>query len=133
VFGTAAPLIGRIKLETLSNYISVIQSCYINLSYLIAAFKNYIIKRALAGVILLFLSTKKSKLLIIKDIIDTAFIIAFTGFLYIGEIIYLNRKAKDFSTTKALYSDVRIAPNGHLIVFYLKRSKTDKTHSGVDI
>jgi hypothetical protein len=148
VFGTAAPLIGRIKLETLSNYISVIQSCYINLSYLIAAFKNYIIKRALAGVILLFLSTKKSKLLIIKDIldkiitfspckadinIDTAFIIAFTGFLYIGEIIYLNRKAKDFSTTKALYSDVRIAPNGHLIVFYLKRSKTDKTHSGIDI
>ena len=84
--------------------------------------------------ILLFLSTKKSKLLIIKDIldkivtfspykadinIDTAFIMAFAGFLYIGEIIYLNRKAKDFSTTKALYSDIRIAPNSYLIVFYL--------------
>jgi hypothetical protein len=45
---------------------------------------------------------------------------AFTGFLYIGEIIYLNRKAKDFSTTRALYSNVRIAPNSYLIVFYLK-------------
>jgi len=45
---------------------------------------------------------------------------AFIGFLYIGEIIYLNRKAKDFSTIKALYSNVRIAPNSYLIVFYLK-------------
>ena len=85
--------------------------------------------------ILLFLSIKKSKLLITKDIlnkiitfspykadinINTVFIIAFTGFLYIGEIIYLNRKAKNFNTTKALYSNIRIAPNSYLIVFYLK-------------
>jgi len=58
---------------------------------------------------------------------------AFAGFLYIGEITYPNRKVKDFSTTRALRSDVRITPNGHLIVFYLKRSKTDKTYSGVNI
>jgi hypothetical protein len=139
---------GKIKLETLSNYISVIQSRYIDLGHSIAAFKDYIIKRALAGAISLFLSTKKSKLLITKDIldkivtfspykadinIDAVFIMAFTGFLYIGEITYPNRKVKDFSTTKALYSDVRIAPNSHLIVFYLKWSKTDKTYSGVNI
>jgi hypothetical protein len=148
VFSTAAPLIGRVKPETLSNYISIIRSRYIDLGHLIAAFKDYTIKRALAGAILLFPSTKKTKLLIIKDIldkiitfrpykantnIDTVFIIVFTGFLYIGEIIYLNRKAKDFSTTRALYSDVKIAPNGHLMVFYLKWSKTDKTYSGVNI
>jgi len=87
------------------------------------------------GAILLFPSTKKTKLPIIKDIldkiitlrpykadtnVDVAFTIAFTGFLYIGEITYLNRKAKDFSTIKALYSDVRIAPNSYLMVFYLK-------------
>ena len=85
--------------------------------------------------ILLFLSTKKSKLPIIKYIldkiitfspykadinIDIVFIMAFTGFLYIKEIIYLNRKAKDFSIIKALYSNIRITPDGHLIVFYLK-------------
>jgi hypothetical protein len=58
---------------------------------------------------------------------------AFAGFLYIGEIIYPNRKVKDFSTTKALYNNIRIAPNGHSMVFYLKRSKTDKTYSSVDI
>jgi hypothetical protein len=84
---------------------------------------------------LLFPSTKKTKLLIIKDIldkiitfrpykantnVDAAFIIVFTGFLYIGEITYLNRKAKDFSTIRALRSDIRIAPNSYLIVFYLK-------------
>ena len=85
--------------------------------------------------ILLFLSTKKFKLLIIKNIldkiitfspykvdinIDIVFIIAFAGFLYIGEIMYPNRKAKDFSTIKALYSNIRIAPNSYLIIFYLK-------------
>ena len=51
---------------------------------------------------------------------DIVFIIAFAGFLYIGEIIYPNRKAKDFSTSRTLYSDVRIALNSYLIVFYLK-------------
>ena len=148
MFSIAAPLIGRIKLETLFNYISAIWFYYVDLGHLIAAFKDYIIKRALAGAILLFLFTKKSKLPIIKDIldkiitfspykadinVDAAFIIAFIGFLCIGEIIYLNRKAKDFSTTKALYSNVRIAPNSYLIVFYLKRSKTDKTYNSVNI
>jgi hypothetical protein len=58
---------------------------------------------------------------------------AFTGFLYTGEIIYLNRKVKDFSTIRALYNNIRIAPNGYLMVFYLKQSKIDKTHSGVNI
>ena len=105
------------------------------MGHLIATFKDYIIKRALAGVILLFLSTKKSKLLITKDILDKivtfspckadininiVFIMAFTGFLYIGEIMYPNRKVKDFSITKALYGNIRIALNGYLIVFYLK-------------
>jgi hypothetical protein len=86
-------------------------------------------------VILLFLSIKKFKLLIIKDIlnkivtfspckadinVDTAFIMAFAGFLCIREIIYLNRKVKDFSTTKALYSDIGITPDSYLMVFYLK-------------
>jgi hypothetical protein len=118
------------------------------LGYLITAFEDYTIKRALARAMLLFPFTKKFKLLITKDIldkivtfspckvdinIDAAFIIAFAGFLCIKEIMYLNRKVKDFSTTKALYSDVRIAPNSYLMVFYLKWSKTDKTYSGVNI
>ena len=83
------------------------------------------------GTILLFLFTKKTKLLIIKDIlnkiitfrlykaninIDTVFI----NFLYIKEIIYPNKKAKDFSTIRALYSNIKIASNIYLIVFYLK-------------
>jgi len=100
------------------------------------------------GAMLLFPSTKKTKLPIIKDILDkiitfgpckadtnmdAVFIMAFAGFLHIGEITYPNRKAKDFSTTRALRSDVRIAPDGHSMVFHFKRSKTDKTHSGVDI
>ena len=64
---------------------------------------------------------------------DIVFIIIFIGFLRIGEIIYLNKKAEDFSTIKALYSDIRINPNSYLIVFYLKRSKTDKIYSSVNI
>ena len=85
------------------------------------------------GDILLFLSTKKTKLLITKDIpnkiitfklykadinINTVFIIAFIGFLNIRKIIYLNKKARDFSTIKALYGNIRIALNSYLIVFF---------------
>ena len=85
--------------------------------------------------LLLLLSTKKTKLLVIKNIldkivifrpykadinIDIVFIIAFTGFLYIEEIIYPNKKVKDFSTIRAFYSNIKIAPNSYLIVFYLK-------------
>ena len=55
------------------------------------------------------------------------------GFLYIEETIYPNRKVKDFSTIRALYSDIRITPNSYLMVFYLKWSKTDKTYSSVNI
>ena len=47
--------------------------------------------------------------------------------------MYLNKKAKDFSTIKALYSDIRIALNGYLIVFYLKQSKTDKIYNSINI
>jgi hypothetical protein len=118
MFNIAAPLINRIKLKTFFNYIFVIQFYYINLGHLITTFKDYIIKKA--------------KLLIIKDILDkiitfsfykmdinikTVFIIAFMGFLYIGEIIYPNRKAKDFNTIRAFYSNIRIAPDGYLIIF----------------
>jgi hypothetical protein len=100
------------------------------------------------GTILLFLFTKKTKLLIIKDILDkivtfkpckadtninVVFIIVFTDFLYIKEIIYLNRKVKDFSTIRALYNNIRIVPNSYLIVFYLKWSKTDKTYNNINI
>ena len=147
MFNTAASLIGKIQLKTLFNYIFITQSYYIDLSYLITTFKDYIIKRALARAILLFLSTKKSKLLIIKDILDkivtfspykvdiniAVFIIVFIGFLYIREIIYPNRKVKDFSTTKALYSNIRITSNSYLIVFYLKQNKIDKIYSSINI
>ena len=139
---------GKIKPKTLFNYIFTIWSCYIDLNHLITAFKDHTIKRALAGAILLFPFTKKFKLLIIKDILDkivtfspckaninmdAAFIITFIGFLYIREIIYPNKKAKDFSIIKALCSNIRIAPDSYLMVFYLKWSKTDKTYSGVNI
>ena len=92
------------------------------------------------GAILLFLFTKKIKLLIIKDILDNIitfglykadininiiFILAFIGFLYIKKIIYLNKKAKDFNTIKALYSNIKITPNSYLIVFLFK-IKQDK-------
>ena len=47
--------------------------------------------------------------------------------------MYPNRKAKDFSTIKALCSNIRIAPDSYSIVFHLKWSKTNKTYSGINI
>jgi hypothetical protein len=96
----------------------------------------------------LFLFTKKTKLLIIKDIlnkivtfsphkadinIDIVFITAFAGFLYIKEIIYLNKKVKDFSAIRALYNNIKITPDSYLIVFYLERSKIDKIYNSINI
>jgi hypothetical protein len=103
--------------------------------------KDYTIKRALVGAISLFPSTKKTKLPIIKDILDKiitlrpykadinvnmAFIIAFIGFLYIKEIIYLNRKVKDFSTIRALYNNIRITLDSYLMVFFIPEMEQDK-------
>ena len=64
---------------------------------------------------------------------DIVFILISICFLYIRKIIYLNKKAKDFSIIRALYSDIRIAFNDYLMVFYFKRSKIDKTYSGINI
>ena len=100
------------------------------------------------GAILLFLFTKKTKLLIIKIILDKIiifrlynadininiiFVMAFAGVLYIKKIIYLNRKVKDFSTIKAFYNNIIITPNGYLMVFYLKQSQIDKIYNSINI
>jgi hypothetical protein len=47
--------------------------------------------------------------------------------------MYLNKKVKNFSIIRALYSNIRITPNSHLMVFYLKWSKTDKIYSSINI
>ena len=93
------------------------------------------LRNTLVGAILLFLFTKKTKLLIIKNIlnkivtfgphkadinIDIVFIIVFIGVLNIKKTIYPDRKAKDFNITRALYRNIKIAPNSYLIVFYFK-------------
>jgi hypothetical protein len=47
--------------------------------------------------------------------------------------MYLNKKVKNFSIIRALYSNIRITPNSYLMVFYLKWSKTDKIYSSINI
>jgi len=56
---------------------------------------------------------------------------AFTGFLYLGEITY-TKAQKDshaFSTIKCTRNDITLAED--YIILRLKRSKTDINHQGV--
>ncbi len=94
---------------------------------------------------------KSTRLLITKDIlekitsqptttledcnIDTAFKIAWAGFLRLGKITYTaaERKKSTFVETHATKSDISFAEGDQYTVLRLKQSKTDVEHSGVQI
>lgn len=68
--------------------------------------------------------------------IDTAFEIAWAGFLRLGEITYTSaelKKKANFVDTHATRSDISSAEGNQYAVLRLKRSKTDIEHSGVQI
>ena len=100
----------------------------------------------------MFPQTKRTRLPITKDFlekitsykpqslhdlnIDTAFKIAWAGFLYMEEFTYTkmepgNRKL--FSGAKLTRSDITFSENDQNVVLRLKRSKTDVKHTGVEI
>lgn len=68
--------------------------------------------------------------------INIAFQIAWTGFLRLGEIIYMVSKFKKKSTfveTYVIRSNILFAERDPYVVLKLKRSKTDLNHSGIQI
>lgn len=99
----------------------------------------------------LFPSKKRDRFPITKDILeriteeepltvddlntDTAFKVAWAGFMRMGEITYTATEAKkaSFSETKVTRSDISFAEGDQYAILRLKRSKTDTEHTGVSI
>ncbi len=67
--------------------------------------------------------------------IDTAFKVAWTGFLRLGEITYTGTELEtaSFSTTRVTRSDISFSKGNQYAVLCLKQSKTDTKHTGVEI
>lgn len=99
----------------------------------------------------LFSSTKRNRLPITKDIlqnitedepfsvtdlnIDTAFKVAWTGFMRMGELTYTAAAAKKatFAETSLTRSDISFAEGDQYAILRLKLSKTNKEHTGLQI
>jgi hypothetical protein len=142
--------IGRVALKTLHLYLIAI--CFIHIDHilLITVFENISLYHILNGAISLNPNLKEatSKLPILYNILakiitssnlilevntNTAFCLTFTGYLYIGEISYINKQwfKPLFTATKATYLDIQFSPFRDHLTFCLKWSKTNKDKQSV--
>ena len=87
---------------------------------------------------LLILCNILAKIVISSNLIlgvntNAAFCLAFTGYLYIGEISYTDKQWSEllFIAIKATRLDIQFSPLGDHLTFYLKWSKTDKDKQGI--
>lgn len=151
IFGSNLPKQGQIKPDTVVSYLSGLRSHHVDHHLPLDVFDNPRLARIIKGGRRLFPSVKSKRLPITKDIlkkitaqpimsvddynIDTAFKIAWAGFLRLGEIIYTSAELKkaNFVNTHATRSDVSFAEGNQYAVLRLKRSKTEIEHSGVQI
>lgn len=146
-----APKQGQVKPSTVQSYLSALRSHHVDHHLSIQAFSSPRIDRILCGARYLYPHIKKKRLPITKDIlekitssvpvsieelnIDTAFKVAWAGFLRMGEFTYTGAEAKanTFINTKLTRSDITFSDRDQHAILRLKRSKTDLNHSGVEI
>ena len=151
VFGSNMVKQNRITANTIQSYLSALRSYHIDHHLSIDAFSSPLIDRMLKGARHIYPHSKKECLSITKDIlvkitstipisieeinIDTAFKVAWAGFLRLGEITYSNAEAQapTFVNTKLTRSDITFAEDNQQAILRLKRSKTDLYHTGVEI
>ena len=151
VFGSASPKQGQIKPRTVETYLSALKSYHVDRNFPTHAFSSPRIHRILSGARSLFPHIKKDRLPITKEIlekitsvipisiedlnIDTAFKVAWAGFLRMGEFTYTSAEAqaRTFVDTKLTRSDITFSEGDQHAILRLKRSKTDVNHTGVEI
>lgn len=151
IYGSTLPKQGQIKPDTVSSYLSALKSYHIDRRLSLKGFDDPRMALIIKGGKRLFPSKKKNRLPITKDIlekitkeepltvtdlnIDTAFKVAWAGFMRLGEITYTAAEAKKptFAETKLTRSDISFAEGDQYAILRLKRSKTDIEHTGVQI
>lgn len=151
VFGSSLPKQGQVKPDTVQNYLSGLKSYHIDCRLSLSGFDSPRMALIIKGGKRLFPSKKRNRRPITKDILekitedepltvddlnaDTAFKVAWAGFLRLGEITYTATEAKkaSFKDKKVTRSDISFSEGDQYAILRLKRSKTDTEHTGVQI
>lgn len=151
IFGSSLPKQGQVKPDTVQSYLSGIKSYHIDRRLSLSDFDSPRMALIIKGGKRLFSSKKRNRRPITKDILekitedepltlddlnaDTAFKVAWAGFLRLGEITYTATEAKktSFKDTKVTRSDISFSEGDQYAILRLKRSKTDTEHTGVQI
>jgi hypothetical protein len=151
LYGSTLRKQGKIKPVIIQGYLSGLKSYHVNHKYSIDVFDDLRLIRLLKEDKRLFPTAKVNRLLIIKKMLqliikdnsmnvdnvnlNAVFIIAWAGFLRLGEIIYTckNLAKTSFIAVKTTRSDVSFVENDQYVVLRLKRSKIDVDHSEVQI
>ena len=149
LIGSTDTLLSRVKADTMLAYLSAVKSHHIDRGHGTQAFDNPRLERLIKGARRSFPQVKAQRLPITKPIltaitsespdtieklnIDTAFKLAFAGFLRMGEYTYTatQAKRKAFQAKQLTRSDVAFF-HSHAVL-RLKDSKTDVNHTGAEI
>ena len=151
IFGSTLPKQGQIKPDAVLSYLSALKSYHIDRRLSLGGFDDPRMALIIKGGRRLFPSKKRNRLPITKEIlekiteeellsitdlnVDTAFKVAWAGFMRMGELTYTAAEAKKatFAETGLTRSDISFAEGDQYAILRLKRSKTDTEHTGVQI
>lgn len=151
IFGSTTTKQGQIKPETVETYLSALRSYHVDQRMPTEVFESPWLKRIIKGGHRLFPSAKRNRLPITKDVLrrittttslsvddlnyNTAFKVAWAGFLRVGEFTYTPQALAmpSFSQTGLTRSDITFSEDDDYAILRLKRSKTDVKHTGVEI
>lgn len=147
--GSTLSMQGQVKPDTMASYLSAIRLWHVDHEYSLAPFDTPKMKLLLQGGRYFYPSIKTTRLPITKDILtaltsipiensndlnlDTAFKVAWAGFLRLGGITYTDtdRNSSSFIDLHLTRSDVTFSKHNQYATLQLKRSKTDTSHTGV--
>jgi hypothetical protein len=149
-FGNATSGQGQLKPDTMNVYLSALRSVHIDQRLPVDVFDSLWLRRIMHGYRATFPSSIRKRLPITKPILTSitskvsslddmnasvAFSVAWAGFLRMGEITYNVPPSRDptFTATKVTRSDITFAVNDQYAILRLKRSKTDRDYTGVEV
>lgn len=156
LFGSSIKLLSQLKPDTILSYLSALRSYHVDRNLSTGAFDNPRLDRIIRGGKRLFPYVKALRYPIsqsmleritstaidnqnpdINDLnVNTAFLVAWAGFLRMGEFTYSKAELQDillFERTRLTRNDISFSDDGQCATLRLKRSKTDVNHSGVQI
>ena len=151
IYRTTLPKQGHIKPDTVLSALSALKSYHIDRRLSLKGFDDPWMTLIIKGGRRLFLSKKRNRLPITKDIlekitedeplsvtdlnVDKAFKVAWAGLMRMGELTYTAAEAKKakFAETSLTRSDISFAESDPYAILRLKQSKTDTEHTWVQI